>query len=63
MEESEDDENEDVEGKYEDEEMSVVSNEQKAGRKLLQLRRRSARHRAPASFAFLFKIRAECNKQ
>ena len=52
-----------VEGKYEDREMSVVSNEQKAGRKMLKLRTRSARHHAPPPFTFLFKIRAECNKQ
>ena len=54
---------EDVEGKYEDQEMSVVSNERKAGRKMLKSRTRSARHHAPASFSFLFKIRAESVKE
>lgn len=52
-----------MEGKYEDQEMAVVSNEQKAGRQMHQLRARSARHRAPASFAFLFEVRAGCDKQ
>lgn len=52
---------EDVKGKNEDQEMRVGSNEQEAGRKVITLRTRSARHHAPASFAFLFKIRAECS--
>lgn len=51
-----------MEGKSEDPEGSVVSSEQKAGRETLKLRLRSARRHAPASFAFLFRIRAECNK-
>ena len=50
-------------GKDEDEEMSRVSNEQKAGRKMRKLITRSARHHAPTSPAFLSKIRAERNKQ
>lgn len=51
-----------MEGKSEDPEGSVDSSEQKAGRETLKLRPRSAHCRAPASFAFLFRMRAECNK-
>lgn len=41
--------------------MSVGSNELEAGRKMITSRTRSARHHAPASFAFPLKIRAGCS--